>query len=195
MHAQQHPFLSDPRVQSLIRRKAKDMVGHFGFSTSDQADLEQEFRLTILMKSTQFDQGKSSIQTFSDKIIRHRIADIIAERQAQCRDWGKTVSLSEPFPGEEDDLTLGDCLDSEGKIDAHKSNLSPEHEACDLRMDIERFLDRLEPQLRDFCMQLIRQSIAEISQESGEAASTLYSRQQRIAALYKKFQNSKKIVP
>ncbi len=195
MPTQQHPFLSDPRVQNLIRCRARGMVGHFGFSMSDQEDLEQEFRLTILMKSSQFDQSKSSVQTFSDRIIRHRIADLIAERQAQCRDWCKTISLSEPFSGEETDLTIEDCLDSAGNIDAHKSNLSPEHEACDLRMDIERFLTRLEPQLRDFCMRLLRQTIAEIGQETGEAASTLYSRQQRIAALYQKFQKGQKIVP
>ncbi|WP_298031819.1 sigma-70 family RNA polymerase sigma factor [uncultured Desulfovibrio sp.] len=192
MPAQQHPFLADPRVQKLIRRKAQNMVGLFGFSATDRQDLEQEFRLAILKQSAQYDQTKSSIQTFSDRVIAHRIADLIDERQAQCRDWRKTVSLSDPLPGAEDDLTLDDCLDAEGCIDARKSRYSPQQEASDQRRDILRFLALLEPQLRDCCMRLLRQSIAEIARETGEPASTLYDRQRRLRALYRKFEGGKK---
>jgi RNA polymerase sigma factor (sigma-70 family) len=185
-------FLADPKVQKLIRRKAKDMLGLFGFNKSDREDLEQEFRLEILKQSPQYDRSKSSIQTFSDRIIAHRIADLIEERQAQCRDWRKTVSLSAPLPGSEDDLTLEDCLDADGNIDARKSPCSPQQEASDQRRDIQRFLSRLEPQLREFCMRLLRQTVAEIARETGEAASTLYDRQRRIRALYRKFESGKK---
>ena len=192
MPAQQHPFLSDPRVQNLIRRKAKAMVGLFGFNKNDRQDLEQEFRLAILKQSAQYDQSKSSVPTFSDRVIAHRIADLIDERQAQCRDWRKTVSLSEPLPGAEEDMTLEDLLDAEECINVRKSHHSPQQEACDQRMDIHRFLSQLEPQLRDFCMRLLRQTVAEIAHETGEAASTLYDRQNRIRTLYRKFEKGKK---
>jgi len=192
VQAHHNLFLEDPRVQSLIRRKAKDMVGLFGFSTSDREDLEQEFRLEILKQSARYDQSKSSIQTFSDRVIAHRIADLIEERQAQCRDWRKTVSLSDPLPGVEDDMTLEDCLDADGNIDARKSPYSPQQEASDQRRDIQRFLSLLEPRLRDFCMSLLRQTVAEIARESGEAAGTLYDRQRRLRALYRKFEDNAK---
>jgi DNA-directed RNA polymerase specialized sigma24 family protein len=185
-------FLADPRVQKLIRRKAKDMVGLFGFSKNDREDLEQEFRLEILKQSALYDRTKSSVQTFSDRVIAHRIADLIAERQAQCRDWRRTVSLSDPLPGTEDDLPLEDCLDAEGSIDARKSACSPQQEASDQRRDIQRFLSRLEPRLREFCMRLLRQTIAEIARETGEPAGTLYDRRRQLRALYRKFENGKK---
>ena len=192
MQAHHKLFLADPRVQKLIRRKAKDMVGLFGFSKSDCEDLEQEFRFEILKQSAHYDQKKSSIQTFSDRVITHRIADLIEERQAQCRDWRKTVSLSEPLSGVEDDMTLEDCLDADGNIDARKSPYSPQQEASDQRRDIQRFLSRLEPQLRDFCLRLLRQTVAEIARETGEPASSLYDRWRHIRALYRKFESGKK---
>jgi len=192
MRAHHNLFLADPHVQKLIRRKAKDMVGLFGFSKCDREDLEQEFRLEILKQSALYDQTKSSVRTFSDRVIAHRIADLIEERQAQCRDWRKTVRLSDPLPGTEDDLTLEDCLDADGNIDARKSPRSPQQEVSDQHRDIQRFLSRLEPQLRDFCMRLLRQTVAEIARETGEPASSLYDRQRRIRVLYRKFEANKK---
>jgi RNA polymerase sigma factor (sigma-70 family) len=190
--APQHIFLSDPRVQKLIRRKARDMVGLFGFSKSDREDLEQEFRLEILKQSAHYDQTKSSVQTFSDRVITHRIADLIKERQAQCRDWRKTVSLSDPLPGSEDDLTFEDCLDANGGIDIRKAPCSPQQEAFDQRRDIQRFLSRLEPRLRDLCIRLLHRTVAEIAHETGEPASSIYDRRRGIRDLYRKFESGQK---
>jgi RNA polymerase sigma factor (sigma-70 family) len=186
-------FLADPRVKKIIQLKAKQMVGHYGFSKCDRDDLEQEFKLEILKQSVQYDHTKSSVQTFADRVIVHRIADLIEERQAQCRDWRKTISLSERVSGDDDEhLLLEDCLDTEGSFGFCKSPHSPQHEAADQMRDIQRFLERLEPQLRDFCLRLLKQTIAEIARETGEPASTLYDLRRRIRDQYKKFEGNAK---
>jgi DNA-directed RNA polymerase specialized sigma24 family protein len=113
-------------------------------------------------------------------------------REAQCRDWRKTVSLSEPLQDTGDDLTLEDCLDADGNIDARKSPYSLRQEASDQRRDIQRFLSRLEPRLRDLCIRLLHRTIAEIARETGEPASSIYDRRRRLRNLYRKFESGKK---
>ena len=193
MQAHQNLFLADPRVQKIIQLKVKQMVGQYGFNKSDREDLEQEFKLELIKQSVQYDHTKSSVQTFADRVITHRIADLIEERQAQCRDWRKTISLSEQVSGDDDEtLLLEDCLDTEGNFGFCKSTHSQQYEAADQMRDVRSFLERLEPQLRDFCLRLLKQTIAEIARETGEPASTLYDLRRRIRAQYKKFEGNAK---
>ena len=176
-----YQFLTDPHVQRLIRRKAREMVGQFGFTGADREDIEQELRLDILKRSRHYDHTKSSIATFSTRIITHRIASLIAERQAGCRDWRLRAAES----------SYEEFLDAEGS----RSGRSPAHEAANLRIDLARVLSMLSPAQRAFCLRLRDQNIAEIAAETGIPASTLYDMRRRIRRMFRELETGQAYFP
>jgi RNA polymerase sigma-70 factor (ECF subfamily) len=180
MSAPQHLFLTNPHVQKLIKDKSRAMVGHYGFTCADRDDIEQELRIDLLRRFKHYDPSKASIITFSDRLITHRLADLIAERQAECRDWRQEVHLSDPLPGTVGDepVTLEDILAADFSG----------HAAADLRMDTRRILAGLPPVCRALCLKLQESSIVEISEGTGIPVSTLYDMRRRIRAHFQKFE-------
>lgn len=179
-------FFTHPYVQNMIRFKAREMARQFGLCDADRDDIEQELRLDILKRAERYDSAKSSIATFSNRIITHRIASLIQERQAECRDWRLEISLQEQCPDQNDgEATWEDFLDGEGNLGPVKTRLSPDHEAADMRMDIAHLLNLLSPEQRAFCLRLREQTVAEIAAETGIPASTLYDLRRKLRLIFK----------
>ena len=76
----------DEYVETMIRKKARQLVHSPGFSLSDREDIEQDLRLHLLLKLPHFDPAKASRATFANRIIESKAKDLIRYRTADMRD-------------------------------------------------------------------------------------------------------------
>ena len=182
-------FFNNPYVRNLIRYKSHEVARQFGLGHADREDIEQELLLDILKRSKHYDHTKSSVRTFSDRLVSHRIASMLEERRAQCRDWSLDISLQEPLP-DGDGETWEDIMDAGGNFGNAVPTSSPEHDAADLRLDMERLLEVLSPFERRFCLRLLTQTVAEIAAETGIPASTLYDLRYRLRRIFSELAQS-----
>lgn len=98
MHYENSYSEFDPYVHDLIRIKARQLIGKAGFTAADKEDIEQELMLDLLQRLKKFDPTKAKRTTFMVRVVNHRIASLIEERQARCRDWRLCLdSLDEPI--------------------------------------------------------------------------------------------------
>ncbi|RMF23507.1 MAG: hypothetical protein D6760_05195, partial [Deltaproteobacteria bacterium] len=69
----------------LIRFKARQLCRRPGFTPSDRADIEQEFRVDLLERLPRFDAGKAQLNTFIARVIERKAASIVRHRTAEKR--------------------------------------------------------------------------------------------------------------
>ncbi len=74
-------------AHDLIRSKARTLIGKAGFTSADCEDIEQELALDLLVRLENYDPRKSKRSTFMARVVEHRIATLLEERRAACRDW------------------------------------------------------------------------------------------------------------
>jgi RNA polymerase sigma-70 factor, ECF subfamily len=133
-----------------------------GFGSSDRDDIEQELALDLIVRLRNYDPAKARRTTFMARIVEHRIATLIEERNAACRDWRLRADAGDR-----------DSFDSDGLGDAESAlDLIPDP-ACDsaediaLRIDLESALDELPEDLRGLWDLLLESSIPQISKQTG----------------------------
>ena len=74
-------------AHDLIRSKARTLIGKAGFTSADCEDIEQELALDLLVRLENYDPRKSKRNSFMARVVEHRIATLLEERHAACRDW------------------------------------------------------------------------------------------------------------
>ena len=162
-------------AERLIKHKAKRLVGRAGFVRSDQEDIEQELRFDLLCRRPKFDPSRGKFSTFVDRVVKHKIASIIAARKAHLRDYRREgCSLNEQVPDTQGKtVERGDTLNREsdrrmqGPVHSHESRV-------DLALDTKEAIAALPPDLRELCHHLKRQNPTEVSEETGIPRGTLY---------------------
>lgn len=162
-------------AHGLITNKARELARRPGFGSSDRDDIEQELALDLIVRLRNYDPAKARRTTFMARIVEHRIATLIEERNAACRDWRLRADAGDR-----------DSFDSDGLGDAESAlDLIPDP-ACDsaeditLRIDLESVLDALPEDLRGLWDLLLESSIPQISKQTGIPSSTLYDRRKRL---------------
>lgn len=167
----------------LIHKKAKGLIGEYGFTQSDLTDIKQDLALDLLSRLMAFDSGRAQYRTFVAMVVNHRVAAIIEHRTAAMRDRHREVySLNE------------DVCDDEGKTVERSETLDPERgrtwreveEMRDLKADLGTVLEGLPPDLRSLALARQTKSWAEIAQERGVPRTSLYSDIRRLKAAVKR---------
>ena len=64
-------------VANLIRKKARSLVGKYGFTTSDQESIEQELWYHLLQVYSRFDPSRGKETTFIISVVENRIRTLI----------------------------------------------------------------------------------------------------------------------
>ena len=72
---------------TLIRVKARKLVGTFGFTESDREDIEQDLAVHLIERIDQLDLTRSSRNTFVNCIVDRKIISMLRWRFAQRRDY------------------------------------------------------------------------------------------------------------
>ena len=165
-----------PYAENLIKYKARRLVGRAGFVRSDQEDIEQELRLDLLRRLSNFDPNKATLNTFADRVVEHKIASIIEARKAGLRDYRRQrCSLNDPLKTPDGKpAERGDMLDQDATLLRTGGANRPADERIDLRDDIRTVLAGLPPELRRLCRRLMKRTPTEVERETGTARGTQY---------------------
>lgn len=172
----------EPYAVRLIRYKARELAGRFGWSRSDQDDIEQELLLDLQKRLPKFDPDRAQMNTFISRLVDHKVASMIEAQKAAVRDYRKTrASLNSTLlDGEGSAVEFGATI-PEQETQRRKGTpaLGPA-ERRDLRIDLRRTLASLPPHLSDLAQRLVRSSPTEISRTTGTPRTTLLKRIQKI---------------
>ena len=139
-------------AHNISRSKARKLVGRFGFTEHDVPDIEQELLLVLVKKLPHYDPGIARETTFIMRVIESKIADIIAHRQAGCRDWRK-CELSLNSPVVKSGMRVSELIET--MVSENCSDLY-------LALDIAEFIEQLPPELAELCELLKHYSVTEI---------------------------------
>ena len=74
MDAASSRWVCDPYVVNLIRSKARQLIGRYGFTQSDYEDIEQDLWADLYHRASDYDPSLASPRTFVNRIIEHRTA-------------------------------------------------------------------------------------------------------------------------
>ncbi|MCC7409986.1 MAG: sigma-70 family RNA polymerase sigma factor [Phycisphaeraceae bacterium] len=168
--------------------KARQVIGHHGFTQADFPDLRQELLQDILARMPKFNGSRAGAKTFISRLIDHRIADIIEHRCAGCRDHQREESSLDDWVRDE----LGKwqtqgALTDEDRGKAHRG-ISPRsrQERAELILDVHEVVDSLPPDLRDLVEHLLRsETVVGIARVTGLSSSTLYRRLEQIRVRFR----------
>ncbi|MCC7409535.1 MAG: hypothetical protein IT442_15835 [Phycisphaeraceae bacterium] len=124
-----------PSDAEIIKKKARKMVGHYGYRTCDVVDLEQELALHVVQQMRQYRPGRGTRAQFVNRITKNKLLNIIERRTAQKRDGRRDVAIEKVVP---------DVLPGDGTT----------HGGGDLEIDVRAVLERLPQELRQVAILL-----------------------------------------
>lgn len=178
----------DKRSKWLVKHKAWQLVGHYGFTESDAEDIEQELTIHLLLRLRSYDPSRAARTTFVESVLNNKIRSIIKEERQSGRYDHRLVgkSLDEPVAADIDDgLTLEDMLSWDSPSVSHGRITSSD--LRDLRIDLEQAMSAMTPEMRDLCIMLIRSNIADIVRESGMPRHKIQWLRTRIKRIFLRF--------
>lgn len=157
-------------IHEQVRNAARQAVRKAGLRPCDAEDLEQDLWADLLTRWPRYDPQRSSIRTYVDRVLRHRVHRILEHRSAQCRDPRKVAGSVEQFEeAAEDGLHVRDLNDY------LRSTRQDEEETLSLRVDLERALQGMCPEIRELCHQRVQgSSVREMAKEAGISTSTAH---------------------
>lgn len=153
----------------LIRLKAWQLVGKYGFTRSDREDIEQDLALHVIEHMGQFDPKRSSRSTFVDRIVNRRIISILRQRFAQRRDYRRCVALDEAIVNREDAPLKPE--------DQRRVRVDP---TSDLAIDLHDAIESLEADTQHMCRLLMHEASAETARRLGLTPAEARTRVARI---------------
>jgi RNA polymerase sigma-70 factor (ECF subfamily) len=179
------PQLDDYVIQ-LIKYKARQLVGRAGFSKDDREDIEQDLTLDLLRRLSKFDPSRATFHTFVARVVEHGVATLIERRQAAIRDHRRcTCSLNDLVDdGQGGQVERGDLFSQDDYLRIQGRSPAPMEDRVALRVDRDKLLATLPPELRDLCLRFeAGQTITDISRDTGTPRGTLYERMKKLKAL------------
>jgi len=177
MGANAQPHLSE-YASKLVKHKAKQLIGRFGFTRSDRADIEQDLILHLLQQMRRFDPKRGSENTFVSRIVNRKVASIIRHRCAEQRDFSRVDwSLNEPAQDEDGNPTeRGQTLDTHADRRLGGNAEPP----MDLMLDLRRVVETLDDELRRVWDALLARSVSGAARRLGLSRCAVYARVARI---------------
>lgn len=176
-------------ARDVIRHKAWQLIGKYGFTLDDYNDLQQEMMLDLLRRVGKYDPDKAALSTFVARIVDRKISTLIRHQRQEKRDYRRQVCPLDAQIEDQDGQARG--LDEILSQDAYDEEVGrhdrPESERRDLRFDLTLVLDELPDDLRQLASRLQTRTVAEIARELGVPRSTLYEK--GIARLRKIFED------
>ncbi len=149
-------------AKRLIHHKAKELIGRYGFTRSDQEDIEQELTLRLIGRWRYYDPARGRPATFYKVVVARGIASILEHRRAPTRTPpSPIVSLSRRSWGEYGtEAELADLVPGRNRSRSDQS---------DLRIDLAKALDGL-PATSARCATSSRRAALPRSPASSESA-------------------------
>ena len=178
----------DAYAAKIIRWKARQLAGRAGFSEADREDLEQEMVLDLLQRLPQYDPKRAQRNTFMARVVEHKAASLIRFKRAAKRDARREAcSLDEDVrDGEGRTVERRQTVDQDEYLRRIGSSPRPAGERQDLRLDVDRAMQRLPEGLRRLLELLGTGTVAEVSQATGIPRSTIYDALKKARAAFER---------
>jgi RNA polymerase sigma-70 factor (ECF subfamily) len=179
----------DGYARDVIRHKARQLIGKYGFTRDDYDDLQQEMMLDLLRRLGKYDPSKAGLSTFVARIVDRKVSNLIRHQRQEKRDYTKQVCPLDAQVEDQDGQVRGleDVLSQDAYDQEVERHDRPTADRLDLRIDLTLVLDDLPDDLRELARRLQTRTMAEIAREMGVPRSTLYEK--GIARLRKIFED------
>lgn len=161
-------------AKKIIRRRARLLIGLFGFTEHDVPDIQQELFLELYKRQKSFDPEKGKESTFIARVIESKVLDLIKQRQTECRDWRKC----------RDSLNQTVTLPDIGVIEKIETLESEQNSDPLLILDVTLILERLSPDLREVCQVLKYYDRNEALEESPVSRSAFSRKLQALKKIF-----------
>ncbi len=173
-----HPDFEDD-IKDIVRRKARQLKGKYGFTSSDVEDLEQDFFREVLDRIQNHDSNKAKLRTFVSRIVDHKIANVIRYRKQQKRDYRREAcSINDTVS---DDCGATIARHETLSKDRRRPHLDGNTNQQDLSIDLSDAIESLQDELRELLELLRIGTTSNAARELGVPRSTLYDK--RLAKL------------
>lgn len=165
-------------ARDVIRHKARQLIGKYGFTRDDYDDLQQEMMLDLLRRLGKYHPSKAGLNTFVARIVDRKVSTLIRHQRQKKRDYRQQVcSLDAQVEDQDGQAHRLDEVLSQDAYDAEIARHDrPAAERHDLRLDLKSAFDELPDDLRDLAFRLQTRTVAEIARELGVPRSTLYEK-------------------
>ena len=160
----------------MVRFKAGQLAGQYGFSLSERPDLEQHFMCVLAGAMPRHDPAKSKAETFISVVVNTAAAEIIRTRKAAKRGNGlRIISLEKEYEEKDGKKTKPSKRLNEDAFNFFfgKTNLTRAQHVA-LQVDLKRAVDSLPDNLKSLCRKLLTSTVAEIARESGVSRDSVY---------------------
>jgi len=179
----------DTYAVSSIKQHARQLVRRAGFISEDYQDVVQELSVHLWCQLGKLDPSRGRRTTFIDRVVRHKAADILAARQAACRDCRVEMESIHDVVTAEDGEDA--CLEDLAEIDAVRCqqglSRDPFERGIELRIDLLRALARLTPEQLDLCRRLVEDpNRSRVAADLGISRDTLYKSIHEIHAIFER---------
>ena len=81
----------DGYARDIIRYKARQLIGKYGFTRDDYDDLQQEMMLDLLRRLGKYDPSKAGLSTFVARIVDRKVSTLIRHQRQEKRDYRRQV--------------------------------------------------------------------------------------------------------
>lgn len=153
---------NDQYVMKVVRIKSMQLVGKYGFTVSDQPDIEQELLVDLIVGLRHFDPAKALRTTFIAAIVQRSVARVIRHRRQPLRDYRRCrESLDRVVT--DDGGTVLDVVD-QGADDC---------ERIDLQIDLAESWNSLPALLGDLVSGVGEESVADIERQTGRTRESI----------------------
>jgi len=179
----------DPYAVKIIRYRARKLIGTAGYTIDDLEDIEQDLMIDLMQRMARFDEDKAQLNTFIDRIVDHKISDLIDSRTAEKRDFRKRTSASATKLEEREGAwhLLMETTSTDTYLERMGYQTRPMEEQHDLQIDLDLLFARFSESERQLLELLKRMTLAEAAKELGIPRTTL---DYRLGRLRKSFIDS-----
>ena len=150
-----------PADAEIIKHKARKLVGHYGYRTSDVEDIQQDLALHVFSRTYHHRPDLGSRETFVSTVVKNKILNLIEHRTALKRDHRRDVPA--------DEVGEGVMLDGSS---------SPER--IDLYIDLRSAIAGMPPELREIALRWANETEKEIADAMNLTRAKVRTRFQRI---------------
>lgn len=145
-------------ISAIAGARAAGVARLYGLSDADRSDLEQEALFHGWRNLATFDPTRSSLKTFIECIVARKLISLARGIRARKR-----------------------CVRTDASA---RTYVDSEADRLNLRIDIFRLLQGLQPDQRDICRMLADSSVTDISRRAGISRATIYRTINRLQVVF-----------
>lgn len=164
-------------TENYLRKKAKQLVHRVGYTASDVEDIQQDLLVHLLERIDQFDPERGHINVFITAVTERYIANILRDREADCRRPENPVeSLNVSVACEDSEsgsVDFGETVDEERRTARDDHYPRSEIESFEMREDIAAVVSKLPHQLQELCERLMYDPVSKVANDMQVPRTTI----------------------